>query len=40
MKICVIGTGTMGSGVVQAFAQANMSVVMKSNKRARVRINT
>lgn len=30
MKICVIGTGTMGAGVVQAFAQAGMPVVMKS----------
>lgn len=30
MKICVIGTGTMGSGIVQAFAQAGMPVVMKS----------
>jgi 3-hydroxybutyryl-CoA dehydrogenase len=29
MKICVIGTGTMGSGIVQAFAQAGLSVVMK-----------
>ncbi|MCK9305174.1 MAG: 3-hydroxybutyryl-CoA dehydrogenase [Bacteroidales bacterium] len=29
MKICVIGTGTMGSGIVQAFAQAGFSVVMK-----------
>ena len=34
MKICVIGTGTMGSGVVQAFAQANMPVVMKSRSQA------
>lgn len=30
MKICVIGTGTMGSGIVQAFAQAGVPVVMKS----------
>ena len=30
MKVYVIGTGTMGAGVVQAFAQANMPVVMKS----------
>ncbi|MBQ0024508.1 MAG: 3-hydroxybutyryl-CoA dehydrogenase [Bacteroidales bacterium] len=30
MKICVIGTGTMGSGIVQAFAQAGMPVIMKS----------
>lgn len=29
MKICVIGTGTMGSGIVQAFAQAGYNVVMK-----------
>ncbi|HCT93912.1 MAG: 3-hydroxybutyryl-CoA dehydrogenase [Bacteroidetes bacterium GWE2_39_28] len=29
MKICVIGTGTMGSGIVLAFAQAGLSVVMK-----------
>jgi 3-hydroxybutyryl-CoA dehydrogenase len=29
MKICVIGTGTMGSGIVQAFAQAGIDVIMK-----------
>ncbi|PKP00426.1 MAG: 3-hydroxybutyryl-CoA dehydrogenase [Bacteroidetes bacterium HGW-Bacteroidetes-8] len=29
MKICVIGTGTMGSGIVQAFAQSGIGVVMK-----------
>lgn len=34
MKICVIGTGTMGSGVVQAFAQAGKPVVMKSRSQA------
>ena len=34
MKIYVIGTGTMGSGVVQAFAQAGMPVVMKSRAQA------
>src|SRR5574344_201004 len=34
MKICVIGTGTMGSGVVQAFAQAGMPVIMKSRSQA------
>lgn len=34
MKVYVIGTGTMGAGVVQAFAQANMSVVMKSRTQA------
>ena len=30
MKICIIGTGTMGSGVVQAFAQAGMQVIVKA----------
>ncbi|MGM9805684.1 MAG: 3-hydroxybutyryl-CoA dehydrogenase [Candidatus Aphodosoma sp.] len=34
MKICVIGTGTMGSGIVQAFAQAGMPVIMKSRSEA------
>lgn len=34
MKIYVIGTGTMGSGVIQAFAQANQPVVMKSRTQA------
>ena len=34
MKICVIGTGTMGSGIVQSFAQAGLSVVMKSRSEA------
>ncbi len=34
MKICVIGTGTMGSGIVQAFAQAGVPVVMKSRSEA------
>ena len=34
MKIYVIGTGTMGSGVVQAFAQAGQQVVMKSRSQA------
>ena len=29
MKICVIGTGTMGSGIVLTFAQAGYKVVMK-----------
>ncbi len=28
MKICVIGTGTMGSGIVLAFAQSNYEVLM------------
>lgn len=34
MKIYVIGTGTMGSGIVQAFAQAGMPVMMKSRSEA------
>ena len=34
MKICVIGTGTMGSGIVQAFAQAGVPVLMKSRSEA------
>ena len=34
MKVYVIGTGTMGAGVVQAFAQANMPVVMKSRTQS------
>lgn len=34
MKICVIGTGTMGAGVVQAFAQSGMPVVMKSRSQS------
>lgn len=36
MKICIIGTGTMGSGVVQAFVQAGMPVVMKSRSQASI----
>ena len=34
MKICVIGTGTMGSGIVQSFAQAGIAVVLKSRSEA------
>lgn len=33
-KIAVIGTGTMGAGIVQAFAQAGRKVVMKSRSEA------
>ncbi|MDY5969892.1 MAG: 3-hydroxybutyryl-CoA dehydrogenase [Bacteroidales bacterium] len=36
MKISVIGTGTMGSGVVQALAQAGMPVLMKSRSQASI----
>ncbi len=32
MKIAVLGSGTMGSGIVQAFAQAGIPVVMKDIK--------
>ncbi|MDD2595358.1 MAG: 3-hydroxybutyryl-CoA dehydrogenase [Bacteroidales bacterium] len=34
MKICVIGTGTMGSGIVQSFAQSDIPVLMKSRSQA------
>lgn len=33
-KIAVIGTGTMGAGIVQAFAQAGRKVTMKSRSQA------
>ena len=33
-KISVIGTGTMGSGIVQALAQAGRKVTMKSRSEA------
>ena len=36
MKICIIGTGTMGSGVVQAFAASDMPVLMKSRSEASI----
>jgi len=29
MKICVIGSGTMGGGIVQAFSQSGFNVIMK-----------
>src|SRR5574344_662332 len=29
MKLIVIGTGTMGSGIVQAFAQAGLPITMQ-----------
>lgn len=31
MKVCVIGTGTMGNGIAQAFAQNGIKVVLKDN---------
>ncbi len=33
-KISVIGTGTMGAGIVQAFAQAGLKVTMKSRSES------
>lgn len=35
-KIAVIGTGTMGSGIVQALAQAGRPVIMKSRSDASI----
>lgn len=34
MKICVIGTGTMGNGIVQVFAQAGHQVLLKGRSEA------
>ena len=34
MKICIIGTGTMGNGVAQVFAQAGFSVLLKGRSEA------
>lgn len=34
MKICVIGTGTMGNGVAQVFAQAGLDVLLKGRSEA------
>lgn len=34
MKICVVGTGTMGNGVAQAFAQAGFDVLLKGRSEA------
>lgn len=33
-KICVVGTGTMGNGIVQTFAQAGYSVVIKGRSES------
>lgn len=33
MKISIVGTGTMGSGIVQTFAQAGVAVVMKGENQ-------
>jgi len=34
MKICVVGTGTMGSGIAQTFAQAGYAVIFKGRSEA------
>lgn len=34
MKICVIGTGTMGNGIAQIFAQAGHQVLLKGRSEA------
>ena len=34
MKICVVGTGTMGGGIAQTFAQAGYSVIFKGRSEA------
>ncbi len=34
MKVCVIGTGTMGNGIAQTFAQAGHDVLLKGRSEA------
>ena len=34
MKVGVLGTGTMGAGIVQTFAQAGHEVLMRSRHQA------
>lgn len=34
MKICIVGTGTMGSGIAQTFAQAGHDVLLKGRSEA------
>lgn len=34
MKICIVGTGTMGNGVAQVFAQAGFDVLLKGRSEA------
>lgn len=34
MKICVVGTGTMGSGIAQVFAQAGHDVLLKGRSES------
>ena len=34
MKVCVVGTGTMGNGIAQTFAQAGHDVLLKGRSEA------
>ena len=34
MKICIVGTGTMGHGIAQVFAQAGHEVLLKGRSEA------
>lgn len=36
MKICVVGTGTMGGGIVQTFAQSGYKVIVKGRSEASI----
>lgn len=36
MKICVVGTGTMGGGIVQTFAQSGYQVIVKGRSEASI----
>lgn len=36
MKICIVGTGTMGNGIVQTFAQCGFDVLMKGRSEASI----
>ncbi len=36
MKICVVGTGTMGGGIVQTIAQAGIEIWMKGRSQASI----
>lgn len=36
MKICVVGTGTMGGGIAQTFAQAGYKVIFKGRSEASI----
>ena len=34
MKVAVVGTGTMGNGIAQTFAQAGHDVILKGRSEA------